>query len=164
MAMPDTATSPPRSPAPRDQRRQRVGLYAMVLTIAFLLGWVPMWLTARERARELETLEQQLRATQLENQLARAALLARRGEYEAAREAASRFYTDAGQEIAGDRLPQFQRESLRTLIADRDDIITLLARSDPSSAERLAELYVAYQQLPRENGPSASPTVPDPTR
>jgi hypothetical protein len=35
---------------------------------------------------------------------------------------------------------------VQPLLAGRDEIITLLARSDPASADRLSELYVAYRK------------------
>jgi hypothetical protein len=31
-------------------------------------------------------------------------------------------------------------------LAQRDELITLLARSDPASADRLTNLYVAYEK------------------
>lgn len=39
-----------------------------------------------------------------------------------------------------------QRTTLRSLFDTRDDAITLLARSDPASADRLVVLYVKYRQ------------------
>ena len=135
---------------------RRIGIYAGVLLTVFLLGLVPMWLTARERARELDERARELDATrgtlrmsQLQNTLANAVVDARRGEYESARQAASEFFTNLPAEIergghSVDRQPQ--QNNLRALLANRDDVITLLARSDPSSADRLVELYNSYRQ------------------
>jgi hypothetical protein len=39
-----------------------------------------------------------------------------------------------------------QRERVRPLLTRRDEIITLLARSDPAAADRLSDLYVSYRQ------------------
>ena len=136
----DTTTS-------RGQLR-RLGLYATVLFFAFLLGLVPMWLQARSRASERDTAEQTLRLAQLENTLASAAIQARRGDYEPAREAASLFFTNLTAELG--RVPSeftpAQRERMQTLLAERDQLITLLARADPAVAERLADTYVSYRQ------------------
>ena len=37
--------------------------------------------------------------------------------------------------------------SMQPVFAGRDEIITLLARSDPASADRLSDLYVAYRKI-----------------
>ena len=128
---------------------RRIGVYAAVLLTAFLLGLVPMWLTARERARELDATRGTLRTSQLQNALANAVIDARRGEYEPARQAASEFFTNLRVETergSGSAFSQAQQNNLRALLANRDDPITLLARSDPSSADRLVELYNLYRQ------------------
>ena len=39
-----------------------------------------------------------------------------------------------------------QKSGLRPLFDGRDETITLLARSDPAAADRLADLYVRYRQ------------------
>jgi hypothetical protein len=36
---------------------------------------------------------------------------------------------------------------MQPLMAGRDELITLLARNDPSSADRLADLFVAYRKI-----------------
>ena len=127
---------------------RRLGLYATVLLFAFLLGLVPMWVQARSRARERDAAEQALRLTQLENTLASAAIQARRGDYEPAREAASLFFTNLTAEL--ERVPSeftpAERERMQSLLAERDQLITLLARADPAVAERLADTYVSYRQ------------------
>ena len=128
---------------------RRLIIYAAVLAVAFLLGLVPMWMSARERARERDTAQHALRISTLQNALANAAIDARRGEYEPARQAASDFFTNLGTEIArGPDLTfdETQRNNLRTMFEVRDDTITLLARSDPASADRLVELYNTYRQ------------------
>lgn len=73
----------------RVEQGRRLGLYAAVLFVVFLLGFVPMWLQARARANERDAAHQALRLSQLETTLAAAAIQARRGDYDPAREAAS---------------------------------------------------------------------------
>lgn len=140
----DKATNQP----PKVARLQRLGLYATVVFVAFLIGFIPMWLRARSRANERDAVQQVLRLTQAENTLAAAAIQARRGDYEPAREAASTFYTNLRAEL--DR-PQSvfsasQRDMLQPLVVQRDQMITLLARADPAAAERLADAYVSYRR------------------
>jgi hypothetical protein len=36
---------------------------------------------------------------------------------------------------------------MQPLFAGRDELITLLARSDPASADRIADLFVAYRKI-----------------
>jgi hypothetical protein len=128
---------------------KKIALYAVGLIIGFLLGFIPMWLTARGRAQQLAVAQQELRLARMENTLASAAVYGRRGDYEPARQSASDFFTalqtETGQEN-GSALTQAQRESIKPVFAQRDDIITLLARSDPAAADRLSDLYVLYRQ------------------
>lgn len=127
---------------------RRFIIYGAVLLVAFLLGLVPMWLKARQYAGSLAEAEHQLTLVRGQHDLASAAIDARRGEYEPARQAASQFFTSVRAEIdKGDAsdLTQAQRQGVTPLLAARDELITLLARSDPASADRLAELYVKYR-------------------
>lgn len=129
---------------------RRLAIYAVVLIVGFLLGLVPMWLSARSRAAERDTAQRDLRLCQLERNLLSAAVESRRGEYERARLAASSFFTSLREQVdqTGGRsdMSAAQRESLRPLMNQRDDLITLLARSDPAAADRLAEMYMAFSK------------------
>ena len=127
---------------------KRVGIYAAIALVVFLLGLVPMWLKAREAESQRDAARRELRLSQTQGALASAAIDARRGEYETARQTASDFFTALRGEIdAGDDSPlgARQREAVAPLLARRDDIITLLARSDPAAADRLSALYVSYR-------------------
>src|SRR4051812_41944577 len=129
--------------------RRRFVIYAGVLLVVFLLGFVPMWLQARAAAAKLADAERRLTLAGMQGNLASAAIDARRGDYEPARQAVSQFFTTLRAEIdEGDTsdLTQAQRAGLQPLFAGRDEIITLLARSDPASADRLSDLYVAYRK------------------
>jgi hypothetical protein len=127
---------------------RRAGFFLAAIVVAFLVGYVPMWLTARTRATERDSAQQAARLAAIENSVAAAAILARRGDYEPARDAASRFYTAllAELDLAEPVLPAAGLERLQALVAERDQLITLLARSDPAAAERLANTYVAFRQ------------------
>ena len=129
---------------------RRIGLYAALMLIAFLVGFVPMWLKARESGNQLAATERTLALAQLQNQIASAALDARKGDCEPARQAASQFYTSLQSDIGkGDASPltPAQQQAAQALFAGRDEIITLLARSDPAAADRLSEVYAAYRKL-----------------
>jgi uncharacterized protein with PIN domain len=136
-----------------DQSRpaaQRFLIYAGVLLVIFLLGFVPMWLRARAASNSLVETEHQLIKVRMQSSLASAAIDARRGDYEPARQAVSQFFTSLRAEMdKGDasNYTQAQRQGMQPLFAGRDELITLLARSDPASADRLADLFVAYRKL-----------------
>lgn len=130
---------------------QRVGIYAAVLLVVFLLGFIPMWLKARERANSLAAAEHQLTLVRMQNNLASAVISSRRGDYEPARQSASQFFTTLGSEVEkkdkDSSLTQAQRDAVQPLFAGRDEIITLLARGDPAASDRLSDLYVAYRKI-----------------
>jgi hypothetical protein len=71
------------------------------------------------------------------------------GDYEPARQATSDFFSALHLQLepsnSGSDLTSPQRDALKPLMNDRDNLITLLARSDPASADRLSDLYLAYQ-------------------
>jgi hypothetical protein len=129
---------------------QRIAIYGGVLLVVFLLGFIPMWLKARQSAGSLVETERQLTLARMQNNLASAIIDARRGDYEPARQTASQFFTSLSAELdKGDAsgFTQAQRTGLQPLFAGRDELITLLARSDPASADRLSDLYVAYRKV-----------------
>ena len=129
---------------------RRFIIYGAALLVIFLLGFVPMWLKARQCASSLAEADHQLTLAGMQNNLASAVIDARRGDYEPARQAASQFFTSVRAEIdKGDAsgFTQAQRQGLEPLFAGRDEVITLLARSDPASADRLSDSYVAYRKV-----------------
>jgi hypothetical protein len=129
----------------------RRALFLLILLLAvFLAGFVPMWKKARDQSALREKAEHALTLNKMVKDLGSAAIDARRAEYEAARQEASTFFTSARFEIdQGEKsmLSQQQRNALNALLAPRDELITLLARSDPASADRLSNLYVAVRKL-----------------
>jgi hypothetical protein len=62
---------------------------------------------------------------------------------------ASNFFTSLLEQVdqlgRSSDLPADRRESLRPLLNQRDEIITLLARNDPAATDRLTELYISFQ-------------------
>lgn len=152
-----SATEPEADNRQASPLLRRLGIYAVVLVVGFLLGLVPMWLSARARAGERDIAQKELRLCRLEKSLLSAAVESRRGEYERARLAASNFFTALHEQVnlAGERsdLTAAQKESLKPLLNQRDDLITLLARSDPAAADRLAEMYMSFSKSAGSTSP-----------
>lgn len=134
-----------RNPTKSSSGLKRYGIYAGVLLIVFLLGLVPMWLKGRTAANRLAEAEHQLVLSKIQNDLASAVIDARRGDYEPARQALSRFFTSLNAESSN--YTDAQRNSVQPLLASRDELITLLARNDPSAADRLSDLFVSYRKI-----------------
>jgi hypothetical protein len=137
-------------PAKTTHRMRRFVIYVALLAAAFLLGFVPMWLTSRDDSARLSDATRQLDRVGMENSLASAAVDARLGNYETARQAASDFFTrlrvetDKGVESV---LSQAQKDGVQPLLEQRDQIITLLARGDIASAELLSSAYVSFREV-----------------
>ncbi len=131
-------------------RIRRFILYVALLVLAFLLGLVPMWWLNSQCSSSLAEAERQSSLARMENSLASAAIYAQRGDYETARQAASDFFTSLRTEFnrgADSALSQAEIASLQPLLTRRDEIVTLLARGDATSADLLSDLYVSYRKL-----------------
>ena len=136
----------PRSRKLESSLLRRLALWGTLLFLGFILGFVPVWLSAREGARQRVAAQANLRVSQLQNRLATAAMYSRSGDYEAARLAASDFFTDLRAEMNRQEsgFTTKQLEAVRPILSERDEVITLLARSDGAAAERLTNLYLSY--------------------
>ena len=134
-----------RKPTKSSSGMQRYIIYAGVLLVVFLLGLIPMWLKARTAASSLAEAEHQLVLCKMQSDLASAVIDARRGDYEPARQAVSRFFTTLSADSSN--YTEAQRNAMQQLFAGRDELITLLARNDPASADRLSDLFVAYRKI-----------------
>lgn len=129
---------------------RRVALYATIASGFFLLGFVPMWLKTTWAGEQRDAAQRVVRLAQLENTLAAAMIDVQRGHYEPARQLTSDFYTDLRRQVDDDNGALFnpaQREALKSLLTERDEMITLLARSDPSATDRLFTVYSTYNKV-----------------
>ncbi|CAN5601436.1 hypothetical protein BH20ACI4_BH20ACI4_20900 [soil metagenome] len=127
----------------------RWGIFAIALIIAFLIGFIPMWMKASDYAAEHEVTKKTLTRSENSNLISKAIVDAKRGEYESARNNTSDFYTRLNSEIEkgeNGAYPAAQNEKLKAVFTDRDAIITLLAQRDPASVERLTDIYLIYRE------------------
>ena len=134
---------------------KRVALYVTIGLGFFLLGFLPMWFKTTRAIEQRDAAQRGVRLAQLQNTLAAAVIDVQRSQYEPARQLTSDFYTDLRRQIDNDSRSLFtasQREALRSLLAERDELITLLARSDPAATDRLFNVYSTYNKLVKNGG------------
>ena len=134
---------------------KRVALYATIALGFFLLGFLPMWFKSSRAIEQRDAAQRGVRLAQLQNALAAAVIDVQRGHYEPARQLTSDFYTNLRRQVDGDTASLFtpsQREGLRSLLTERDELITLLARSDPAATDRLFDVYSTYNKLANNGG------------
>ena len=129
---------------------RRFALYTALALAVFLAGLIPMWLRANSAASQRDAARRELQTSRMQNMLASAAVDAGRGEYEPARQEASDFFTALREQLDKDdgeeTLTAAQREGLMPLLAERDDLITLLARNDPAAGPRLLDMHAAFRR------------------
>ena len=160
-------------------------VYVLVLIVGFLIGFIPMWSRSRASSRNMSNLTnrsdvargqsalastaaaKELTLARMQNALANVVIDARRGSYESARQNASTFFTSLRAEAnKGDdsSLSKAQKEAAKPLFEKRDDVVTLLARSDPASADRLSDVYIAFRQLVDNPAGAMSTPAPEPAK
>lgn len=134
---------------------KRVALYATVSVGFFLLGFLPVWFKTTRTIEQRDAAQRGVRLTQLKNTLSAAVIDVQRGQYEPARQLTNDFYSNLRREVDADSASVFtpaQREELKTLLAGRDELITLLAQSDPAATHRLFDVYSTYNKLATNSG------------
>jgi len=134
---------------------KRVALYALLCVGFFLLGFMPIWFRATRAIEQRDAAQRVVRLGQLENTLAAALIDVQRGEFEPARQRTNDFYTNLRRQVDSvdtSVFTPFQRERLRSLLVERDELINLLARSDPAAKDRLFSVYATYNKLVNNRG------------
>ena len=134
---------------------KRVALYATLSLGFFLLGFAPMWFKVTRAIEQRDAAQRGVRLAQLQNTLAAAMIEVQRGQYEPARQLTSDFYTNLRRQIDSGSESLFtssQHDTVRSLLAERDGLITLLARSDPAATDRLFNVYSTYSKLANNGG------------
>jgi len=114
-----------------------------------------MWFKTTQAIEQRDAAQRAVRLAQLQNTLATAVVEVQRGQFEPARQLTSDFYTNLRRQIdsgSGSPFTSSQRENLKSLLAERDELITLLARSDPAGPHRLFNVYSSYNELVNNAG------------
>jgi hypothetical protein len=113
-----------------------------IALVAFLLGFLPQWSRANGLSDRLDTAQQELKMARVEGQIGAALTESLRSNYERARQMMTEVY--ATLQATAPSLQGTQRREVDTLLAQRDEMITLLARAAPESSQRLMLVYARY--------------------
>jgi hypothetical protein len=125
---------------PNPMDRRTLALVAAGLVIAFLLGFVPEWMGKRNADRDLAAARQELRLSRLQGRLGAAVAEAMRSNYERSRQLMAGYFSGLQDALPAVDNPR-QRTALSGILAQRDEMITLLSRAQPESSQRLMLLY-----------------------
>jgi hypothetical protein len=129
---------------------RRFVTHVVLLIVAFMLGFVPMWIKFRDSSSRLAAATHELNLARAQSALTSAVVDVQRGDFEPAREAISTFFSSLRAETdseAASILSPAQREAVQPLFDRQDEIITMLARSDPASLAQLSDLYASYRVI-----------------
>ena len=150
MSHPDSA--PPASNR-RMTRNRWIGLGIVVLIVTFLIGFLPQWAQNRALGEQLERAELRIELLELQARTGAALAETHRENHERARQQMTVVYP--GLERARARTGPQEAQRIGEVLAERDEIITLLSRASPESTTRLARLY--RQLLPVTLRETAAP-------
>jgi hypothetical protein len=148
------------------ERHRMIVAALAALIIGFAIGALWQYTSARSYQGRLQTTQHDLTFKSLEASLGAATIEAQRGSYEIARQLASEFFTGLQNEL-GRATPQRQDE-FRSILQQRDPMITALSRSDPQAGTMLAQIFMRYRIAmgepvgPAGSGTLSSPESPDP--
>ena len=140
------------APTTASPRLQQIKAYAVWFLLGLLIGVVPLGVRLFQAQRDRDALHQQLQVAQLEMHLASAALMARHGDYTAARDAASQFFSTA-QQAADDpdaALSAPQRSHLRAVLSEVFQDLSFLLGAGRLPAPALRPQVAARQQVCRQ--------------
>lgn len=129
---------------------KRIFFTIKIANIFFLLGFISIWLKLHRTNIALTNREKQLRLATIENHLALANYYACKGDYETALQSTSNFFTGLRLEsdtMEHSALSPLMIEAVYPLFENRDELISMLARQDQDSVERLSELYMTFRQI-----------------
>lgn len=125
---------------------KKLGLGALALLGAFLLGYVPASLNAHTARAEQDRLTDKLELAALQVQLGMMSYEVNRDNYGLAAQLATPFFDGVQSAVAGP-VDQHVTQSLQTVLARRDEIMSNLAAADTGVKTKIAELYADLFRL-----------------
>ena len=137
-------------PLKTNHMMKRLISYSLLALVFFLLGFLPSWVKSLESSSSLNDMGHQLSLARMQNNLASAVIDVQRGNYSPALQSASSFFKSLRAEAdrgPASALSTAQIASMQPLFAQQDEIVALLARSDPAAGARLSDLYASYRQI-----------------
>jgi hypothetical protein len=141
-------------------RNRQIAIAVGIALIAFLLGFFPQWSRANRKSERLEQATHELQMSRTGGKIGAALTESLRSNYERARQLMTEVYAEL--QTAAPRLSGQQRRETDAILAQRDEIITLLARAAPESSQRLVLLYTRYHAAfqPQAAARTATPPAP----
>ena len=120
--------------------RRTLLIVVAALVVGFLAGFVPQYTGKRHAQRDLAAARLELRLSRQQGRLGAALAESLRSNYERSRQLMARYFTEM-QSTVGQVPDARKRQALTGILSQRDEIITLLSRNQPESAQRLMILY-----------------------
>ncbi len=137
----------------------KLGIGAVVLLGAFLVGYVPASLSARAARAEQDRLTHQLALATLQVQLGMMSYEVNRDNYGLAAQLATPFFDGVRSAIA-DPPDQSMTQPLQAVLGRRDEITSDLAKADAGVKTKLADLYAEVFRLTPTPGIARPPSAP----
>jgi hypothetical protein len=113
---------------------KRLIIEAVLVVAAFLLGYVPQYISSRRLETEVKTLRDQQAGAELRDLAAMALVQAEQKNYGLAAATAGRLFETA------------RKNNVTAVMASRDKVTAELAKGDPAA---VADLQDVYLKLPR---------------
>ena len=152
-------------PNPMDPSRLKlIGVAVAAAIVVFLVGYLPQRSRAAGYRDDLRQARHELKFARLEGRLGAALSESLRSNYERSRQLMADFFSEL-QSSTGQVTDARQRQALEGILAQRDEIITLLSRAQPESTQRLMLLYTTYfaaMDPAGRNSPAVTPPPPPP--
>lgn len=133
----------------QSQTVRRYAVVAMMLLIAYFIGFTPGWLKVNRYESQMNELQRQTQIASVRLALADAALSADRGDFEEARRESVDFFTRLRAELDRDNsaLSVDHRRILKDILGQRDELIGQLARREVSGAMVLSNWYFELAKM-----------------
>ena len=139
-------------------RNRLIAIAVGIALVAFLLGFLPQWTRANGLSDRLQDTRHELRMSRTEAQIGAALTESLRSNYERARQLMVEVFSTL--QAVAPSLEGTQRREVDAILAQRDEVVTLLARAAPESAQRVMLIYSRYHGALQP--PARATTTPAP--
>ena len=126
--------------------QKKILVAAAAILLAFLLGYTPSCVIARNAQSRLAAAERKIRMTDLLGQIGMSSYEANRNNFANASQFSTDFFNGL-MKLIEETTDEETKKKLQTMLALRDEIITNLAQADQTVKPKLAQMYADFYQL-----------------